>query len=252
MHRFNLSRYEQHVELPRVGIEGQKKLHAAKVLIVGSGGLGCPIALYLTAAGVGKIGLVDADHVEESNLQRQILFNNEDIQKQKVTAAKEKLDKLAHYQNIEAYPFFLDEKNAEDLIADYDVVIDATDNHIARLSINETCLKLGKPWVYGALFHFEGQLMVFNLHKDAPCFKCVFHNINEDSSLPTCKLAGILSTVPGVIGCMQATEALKIILDSQTRQDRGALHIINLLTYDMRTITVSKNPKCKTCSNDDC
>ena len=248
MNNINYSRYEQHIELPKVGLEGQEKIHSARVLIVGSGGLGNPVALYLTASGIGKIGIIDADRIEESNLQRQILFSNEDVAHTKVSVAKSKLDLMASNQNIVAYPYFLDKKNAESIIGNYDLVIDATDNHIARLIINKVCLTQKKPWIYGSVYHFEGQVMTFNNEEDSPCFTCVFSDINEDSTLPTCKSAGILSPVPGIVGCMQANEALKIILNLNSgNKHMHELCLIDFLNNDFKKINVLKNTLCNTC-----
>lgn len=248
MSGFCLSRYEQHIELPNVGVEGQEKIHDARVLIVGAGGLGCPASLYLMAAGVGHLGLVDQDVVDESNLQRQVLFGNADVGRKKVDAARGRLMQMENGQTVETYDFFLDCDNADNLISSYDVIIDASDNHLARLAVNEACLRHKKPWVYGALYHFEGQVMAFNgADYSAPCFKCVFSDLDENSNLPTCKSAGILGTVPGVIGCLQATEALKIILGLVRTEDYNRLKIINTLTYDINNIMTIKNENCSVC-----
>lgn len=248
MTNIRLSRYEQHIELPNVGVEGQEKIFNSKVLIVGAGGLGCPISLYLTAAGVGHIGIVDADCIEESNLQRQVLFGNDDVGREKVVVVKEQLSKRAHNQIIKIHNVFLNKENVEGLIQGYDVVVDATDNHQARLAINEACLKQKKAWVYGALYHFEGQIMVFNGgERSAPCFKCVFSDIDENSSLPTCKSAGVLSTIPGVIGCFQATDVLKLILGLNREDEHSRLKIINTLTYDVNNIMTTKRENCSVC-----
>ena len=248
---FSYSRFEQHIELPNVGIGGQEKISAASVLIVGCGGLGCPASLYLIAAGLGRLGLVDSDVVEKSNLQRQVLYGNEDLGKKKVDVAKEKLQQLSENQRIDSYDTFLNIDNANSLISEYDIIVDATDNHQARLIINQVCKKLKKPWVYGSLYHFEGQIMAFDFKReDTPCFSCIFSDIHETTSLPTCKSAGVLSTVPGVIGNLQATEVLKLILDLDHKNKAPTLHLINLLTYNFSGITVARNPNCKICGND--
>lgn len=250
MTKIQWSRYEQHFELPQVGLEGQEKIYASKILIVGVGGLGCPVALYLMAAGVGTIGLIDEDTVDPSNLQRQVLFNNMDLGRRKVDAAKEKLDKLSNGQVVITYPFFLNDANAEEIIKEYDLVIDASDNHIARLIVNKTCLEQDKPWVFGALYHFEGQIMHFNPKEGGPCFKCVFQNLDETSVLPTCKSAGILGPVAGVIGTMQAVEALKLLLGLSAGAC-GTLTLFNLLTYNFSSIKVARNLKCTACGDYD-
>lgn len=247
MGKFKLSRYEQHIDLLGVGIEGQEKINAARVLIVGVGGLGCPIAVYLTAAGIGTIGLIDADTVEESNLQRQILHYNSNINEYKVLSAKSKLDQLTDNQNIKIYKEFLDSENASSIIKEYDLVIDASDNHIVRLLINHICMEQGKPWVYGALYHFEGQYMSFNTNKTMPCFKCVFPQLDESTSLPTCKSAGVLSSIPGVIGSIQATEALKIIIGLTKEDDYNKLNLLNLERNSLQSMSIKKRHNCEVC-----
>ncbi len=245
MSQLKLSRYDQHIELPEVGIEGQKKIYNSRVLVIGAGGLGCPVALYLAGAGVGTIGLIDGDKVEESNLHRQVLYGINDIGHPKVERAAQRLSDMISNQKIKTYAFFLDDKNAEELIADYDLVVDATDNHITRLLINKICLKQNKPWVYGALYRFEGQTAIFN-GRNAPCFSCVFPGVNENSALPTCKTSGVLSPVPGVIGGMQALETLKVILglfdSSHTR-----LNIMNFLDGTQNNFNVQRNLDCVAC-----
>jgi sulfur-carrier protein adenylyltransferase/sulfurtransferase len=241
-----LSRYDQHIELPEVQVSGQKKLYNSKILIVGAGGLGCPVGLYLTGAGIGTIGLIDGDCVEESNLHRQVLYKAEDIGRLKAEVAKENLSKQGCNQIVKSYPHFLDKGNAQELISQYDLVIDATDNHIVRLLINKICLDLDKPWIYGALYRFEGQTAIFNGRSGA-CFSCLFPNVTEESALPTCKTSGVLSPVPGILGCMQALEAIKVIL-GLNEPNKTNMNIMDFLSNTQNKISVSKNPSCHACA----
>lgn len=247
MSGLKLSRYDQHIELPEVQVSGQKSLYNSKILIVGAGGLGCPVGLYLTGAGIGTIGLVDGDRVEESNLHRQILYTEADIGQFKAEVAQTRLSKQACNQVISAYTHYLDKDNAFDLIAQYDLIVDATDNHIVRLLINEVCLELDKPWIYGALYRFEGQTAIFN-GRSGPCFSCLFPNVTQETALPTCKTSGVLSPVPGIIGCMQALEATKVVLDLHDKKNT-ALNIMDFLENSQRKIKISKNPACVACSH---
>lgn len=247
MSTFQLARFEQHHELPQVGVEGQNKFHNAKVLVVGAGGLGCPALTYLVTAGIGTIGIVDEDKVSLSNLQRQFLYGNKDIGLSKVLRAEKRLSDLTHNQKIITYPYFLTEENAFELIKDYDIVIDATDNHRARLAINSICRKLKKPWVYGALYHFEMQLMVFpNQDQNEPCFQCLYSFLTKESTLPTCKSSGVLSSIPGILGSMQATETLKALLDKSIFD--AELLLINMLNHSFYKINIPQNKNCSVCS----
>lgn len=247
MSGLRLSRYDQHIELPEVQVSGQKSLYNSKVLIVGAGGLGCPVALYLTGAGIGTIGLVDGDRVEESNLHRQVLYTDADIGQFKAEVAHERLSKQAFNQVIKSYPQFLNKDNALKLIEQYDLIVDATDNHVVRLLINNICLKLDKPWIYGALYRFEGQTAIFH-GRSGPCFSCLFPNVTEETALPTCKTSGVLSPVPGIIGCMQALEATKVILGLQDKNNTN-LNIMDFLQNEQRKIRVFKNPTCAACGH---
>jgi len=245
MSGLKLSRYDQHIELREVKVEGQRKIYASRVLVVGAGGLGCPVSLYLTGAGVGTVGIIDGDRVESTNLPRQILYKESDIGSLKSEIAKDRLTEIACNQTIKHYPFFLSEENAADIIKDYDLVVDATDEHKARLLINKVCLALDKPWVYGALYRFEGQTAIFNGRRGA-CFTCLFPGVNSGSALPTCKTSGVLSPVPGIVGSMQALDAMKIILGLYRPEDTR-LNISNFLCGEQTQIVVPKNPECPAC-----
>lgn len=205
-----MERYQRHINLSEIGIKGQKKLTAAKVLVIGAGGLGCPALQYLTAAGVGTIGIVDFDYVERSNLQRQILFPTESIGRNKAVVAKEVLTKLNPEIEIFAYPEQLNSNNT-DLIKAYDIIVDATDNFSARYLISDASVVYKKPLVYGAIYKFEGQVSVFN-YQNGPTYRCLFPNPPKAGSVPNCEQTGVLGVLPGIIGCLQANEVLKLIL----------------------------------------
>ena len=200
-------RYNRHIILPQIGKEGQEKLFQAKVLVVGAGGLGSPILQYLTAAGIGKIGIVDADVVSISNLQRQILYKENQIGELKVEKAREALLQLNSNITITTYPFILDASNAETIIFDYDIVVGATDNFASRICINEVTKKLGKPFIHGSIEEFEGQISVFN-YKNGPSYTDLYSDTPEEATLPI----GVMGVLPGIIGSMQACEVIKIIL----------------------------------------
>jgi sulfur-carrier protein adenylyltransferase/sulfurtransferase len=204
-------RYNRHIILPEIGMEGQLLLKNSSVLVIGAGGLGCPVLQYLGAAGVGKIGIVDYDVVDESNLQRQILFTVHDIGKPKAEVAKARLLSNNPYINVEAIIQKIDKTNALEIIKDYDVVVDGSDNFATRYLINDACVLLSKPLVYGAIYKFEGQLSVFN-YKNGPSYRCIFPEQPTTDSLPTCSQVGVLGVLPGIIGTMQANEAIKVIL----------------------------------------
>lgn len=233
------------MDLPGVGPEGQLKIFNAKVLIVGMGALGCPAALYLTAAGIGEIGVIDGDVISTSNLARQIIYNNDNVGQKKVSVARDILTGRSDRQKITAYDQFLTAENAEEILSQYDLVIDATDNHLTRMLINRVCLAQKKSWIYGALYRFEGQTMVFG-KEDGPCYSCLFPNVTEESALPTCKSAGVLGPLPGVIGSIQAVHALQLILGTNTFAD-SALNLVDLLTYEIKRLNVTRNSECRIC-----
>lgn len=205
------NRYSRHLLLSEIGEQGQKKLKKAKILVIGAGGLGCPVLQYLTAAGVGKIGIVDFDQVEESNLQRQILYTVNDIGINKARAAQMKLAQLNPLVQIIAYDYELKATNALDLIRKYDLVIDGSDNFATRYLVNDACVITDKPLVYGAIFKFEGQVSVFN-YQGGASYRCLFAEPPVEGEAPNCSEIGVLGVLPGIIGCVQANEALKIVL----------------------------------------
>ena len=206
-----MGRYSRHIILSEIGQKGQDKLTNAKVLIVGAGGLGCPVLQYLTAAGIGTIGIIDFDIVEESNLQRQVLFGTSSLGKNKAIVAKERLTDLNNTITINAYPEKLTHQNALELFNHYDIIVDGTDNFSTRYLINDASLITNKPLVYGAIYKFEGQVAVFN-YNNGPSYRCLFPNTPEKNTIPNCSEIGVLGVLPGIIGSLQANEVLKIIL----------------------------------------
>lgn len=240
-----LRRYSRHLLLPQVGLEGQRKLKAASVLIVGVGGLGSPIAMYLAAAGVGRLGLVDADVVDESNLQRQIVHGQRTVGRLKVESARERLLDLNPHIRVDVYPVRLTRDNALDILRPYDIVVDGTDNFPTRYLLNDACVFLGKPFVYGSIYRFDGQVSVFDA-RHGPCYRCLFPQPPPPHLVPTCGMGGVFGVLPGVVGTIQATEVLKLILGI------GEPLIGRLLLYDaldmtFDTVQVPKNPKCPVC-----
>ena len=240
-----LRRYSRHLLLPQVGLEGQRKLKAASVLIVGVGGLGSPIAMYLAAAGVGRLGLVDADVVDESNLQRQIVHGQRTVGRLKVESARERLLDLNPHIRVDVYPVRLTRDNALDILRPYDIVVDGTDNFPTRYLLNDACVFLGKPFVYGSIYRFDGQVSVFDARR-GPCYRCLFPQPPPPHLVPTCGMGGVFGVLPGVVGTIQATEVLKLILGI------GEPLIGRLLLYDaldmtFDTVQVPKNPKCPVC-----
>src|ERR1700758_543621 len=204
-------RYSRHLIMPEVGMEGQLKLKAAKVLLIGTGGLGAPLGLYLTAAGVGKIGLVDFDVVDFTNLQRQITFGTSDVGKPKTGAAKARLSNLNPDIEITTYETRLTSENALELFKDYDIIVDGTDNFPTRYLVNDACILLGKPNVYGSIFRFEGQVTVFGM-PDGPCYRCLYPEPPPPGLVPSCAEGGVLGVLPGIVGSIQAMETIKLIL----------------------------------------
>lgn len=239
-------RYARHFNLAGVGREGQSRLRQARVLVVGCGGLGSPAAYYLTAAGVGTLGLVDADAVDVSNLQRQILHTTRDIGKPKVISAMEKLRALNPNVRILAYQERLHEGNAEELISRFDVVVDACDNFETRLIANEVCVRLGKPFVHGAVLGFIGQVMTV-MPGQGPCYRCLFGDVPGKDSVPGPDQVGLLAPIPGVIGSIQAVEAMKVILGLGDLLV-GRMLIFDGLRMDVSLVQVGKDPSCAVCS----
>src|SRR5260221_13702907 len=206
-----VARYSRHLIMPEVALEGQKRLKAARVLLIGAGGLGSPLGLYLAAAGVGRIGLVDFDVVDFSNLQRQILHGTADVGRPKLQSAKDRLLAINPEIEIATYETSLTSKNALDLFRDYDVIVDGTDNFPTRYLVNDACVLLGKPNAYGSIFRFEGQASVFAF-TGGPCYRCLYPEPPPPGLVPSCAEGGVLGVLPGVIGTIQATEAIKLIL----------------------------------------
>ena len=234
-----LQRYSRHILLPEVNKSGQEKLKSAKVLVIGAGGLGCPVLLYLVSAGVGTIGIIDFDTVSLSNLHRQVLYTENDINKAKVHVAKQNLEKLNPHTQINAYNKSLTTTNARKLIADYDIIIDGSDNFSTRYLVNDACILENKPLVYGAIQQFEGQISVFN-YKGGPSYRCLFPELPDASIIPSCSEAGVLGVLPGIIGTQMASETIKIILEKGEVLS-GKLVLINILNNIYQTIRFNKN-----------
>ncbi|MGE0561858.1 MAG: molybdopterin-synthase adenylyltransferase MoeB [Flavobacteriales bacterium] len=232
-------RYSRHLLLDKVGEVGQEKLKSAKVLVIGAGGLGCPVLQYLTAAGVGTIGIIDFDNVDETNLQRQILFTIHDIGKNKALAAKERLEQLNPFVLFNIYTEKLTPKNAIQIFKNYDIVVDGTDNFSTRYLVNDAAVITQKPLVYGAIYKFEGQVSVFN-YKNGPTYRCLFPEPPQAGSVPSCSDVGVIGVLPGIIGIQQANEAIKIILEIGT-QLSGKLLMYDALTGNSIVLNVSRS-----------
>jgi molybdopterin/thiamine biosynthesis adenylyltransferase/rhodanese-related sulfurtransferase len=238
-------RYSRHLILPDVGLEGQKKLKRARVLLVGVGGLGSPAALYLSAAGVGTLGLVDFDVVDATNLQRQILHGTSAIGRRKLDSARDRIEDLNPNVKVEAHETPLTSRNALEIISTYDIVVDGTDNFQTRYLVNDACVLLGKPNVYGSIYRFEGQASVFATG-DAPCYRCLFREPPPPGLVPSCAEGGVLGVLPGIIGTIQSTEALKLILGiGETLA--GRLLLVDALRMRFRTLNLRKDPACPAC-----
>ena len=238
-------RYSRHLIMPEVGMEGQLKLKAARVLLIGTGGLGAPLGLYLTAAGVGNIGLVDFDVVDFTNLQRQVTFGTSDVGKPKTEAARARLSNLNPDVKITTYEARLTSENALDLFKDYDVIVDGTDNFPTRYLVNDACLLLGKPNVYGSIFRFEGQASVFAT-EEGPCYRCLYPEPPPPGLVPSCAEGGVLGILPGLVGVMQATEVIKLIL-GVGEPLVGRLLLFDALSMRFRELKLRKNPDCPVC-----
>ena len=240
-----LSRYDRHIIIPDFGFEGQKKLKAAKVLVIGSGGLGSPSLLYLAAAGVGTIGIIDFDVVDDSNLQRQVLFGVDEIGKPKVEAAKKRLESLNPHITIKVYNEQLTSKNALDIIKDYDVVADGTDNFPTRYLVNDACVLLDKPNVYGSIFQFEGQVSVFNYRdkngEPGPNYRDLYPSPPPPGLVPSCAEGGVLGVLPGIIGSLQALEVIKVITGIGETLS-GRFFIFDALNFETRIFKIKRNP----------
>ena len=238
------ARYNRHIIIPEFGLAGQQKLKGAKVLVIGSGGLGSPVLLYLAAAGVGTLGIVDFDVVDDSNLQRQVLFGVTEIGKPKVEAAKQRLQGLNPHINIVTYNTQLTSQNALDIVKDYDVVADGTDNFPTRYLVNDACVLLNKPNVYASIFQFEGQVSVFN-YTDAkgntgPNYRDLYPTPPPPGLVPNCSEGGVLGVLPGIIGCLQASEVIKVITGIGDNLS-GRFFVFDALTFETRTFNISRN-----------
>ena len=238
-------RYSRHLIMPEVGLEGQLKLKRARVLMIGTGGLGAPLGLYLAAAGVGHLGLVDFDVVDSSNLQRQVTFTTADVGKPKSEAAKARLLALNPMIEIEAYETRLTSDNALELFRDYDIIVDGTDNFPTRFLVNDACLLLGKPNVYGSIFRFEGQATVFG-YPGGPCYRCLYPEPPPPGLVPSCAEGGVLGVLPGIVGTIQAMETIKLILGSGVPLV-GRLLLFDALSMRFRELKLRKNPACPLC-----
>ncbi len=243
-----IARYSRHLLLPEVGLEGQQKLKAAKVLCVGTGGLGSPLAFYLAAAGIGTLGLVDFDVVDESNLQRQIIHTTKDVGRPKIDSAAEKLKALNPYMNVVKHETMLTSANALEIIRDYDIVADGTDNFPTRYLVNDACVLTGKPNAYGSIFRFEGQASVFAT-KEGPCYRCLYPEPPPPGLVPSCAEGGVLGILPGLVGVIQATEVIKLIL-GKGEPLIGRLLLVDSLGMHFRELKLRKNPDCPVCGNE--
>jgi molybdopterin/thiamine biosynthesis adenylyltransferase/rhodanese-related sulfurtransferase len=238
-------RYSRHLIMPEVGMEGQLKLKKAKVLLIGTGGLGAPLGLYLAAAGVGKLGLVDFDVVDFTNLQRQVTFGTSDVGKAKSAAARARLSNLNPDIQVEAFETKLTSENALELFRDFDIIVDGTDNFPTRYLVNDACVLLGKPNVYGSIFRFEGQVTIFGM-PGGPCYRCLYPEPPPPGLVPSCAEGGVLGVLPGIVGSIQAMETIKLILGTG-RNLTGRLLLFDALEMGFREFKLRKNPKCPMC-----
>ncbi len=238
-------RYSRHLIMPEVGMEGQLKLKAAKVLMIGTGGLGAPLGLYLAAAGVGRIGMVDFDVVDSTNLQRQVIHGTKDIGRPKLDSAADRMHDVNPYVEIEKYETRLSSENALELFKDYDVVVDGTDNFPTRYLVNDACILTGKPNVYGSIFRFEGQATVFG-YENGPCYRCLYPEPPPPGLVPSCAEGGVLGILPAVVGSIQATETIKLILGKGETLS-GRLLLYDAFNMKFRELKLRKNPDCPVC-----
>ncbi len=240
-----IRRYSRHLIMPEVGTEGQRKLKAARVLMIGGGGLGSPIGLYLAAAGIGTLGLVEFDTVDESNLHRQVLYGRSDVGRPKLDAALGRLHEVNPHIDLVPHNTRLDSSNALDLFRDYDVVVDGTDNFPTRYLVNDACVLLGKPNVYGSIFRFEGQVSIFWAEK-GPCYRCLFPEPPPPGLVPSCAEGGVLGVLPGIIGSLQANEVIKLVIGAGEPMI-GRLLLFDALRMRFRELKLKKDPGCPVC-----
>ncbi|MDR1985617.1 MAG: molybdopterin-synthase adenylyltransferase MoeB [Treponema sp.] len=249
-----ISRYSRHLLLPELGIEGQRRLKAARVLVVGTGGLGAPLLLYLAAAGVGILGIVDFDFVEASNLQRQVIHGTRDIGRPKVASAQDRIKSINPYCKVIPYNTMLTSENALEILKDYDVVADGTDNYQTRYLVNDACVLLGIPNVYGSIFQFEGQASVFYA-KQGPCYRCLYPEPPPPGLVPSCAEGGVIGVLPGMVGTIQANEVIKLIAGSGTNSPNQSAGLVGrLLLFDawkmkFRELRIDKDPGCPICGD---
>ncbi|MBI3891142.1 MAG: molybdopterin-synthase adenylyltransferase MoeB [Candidatus Wallbacteria bacterium] len=238
-------RYSRHLLMPEVGVAGQLKLKSASVLIVGAGGLGAPLGLYLAAAGVGRLGLVDCDRIDATNLHRQVLYTSEDVGKPKLAVAAQRLRGVNPHVDLRLHETRLTSENAEEIARDYDIVADGTDNFATRYLVNDLCVLLGKPNVYGSIYRFEGQASVFDARR-GPCYRCLYPQPPPPGLVPSCAEGGVLGILPGIIGLIQATETVKLILE-QGEPLIGRLLLFDALGMSFRELRLEKSPACPVC-----
>lgn len=243
-----IRRYSRHLILPEVGLAGQKKIKSTKVLCIGAGGLGSPIAMYLAAAGIGKIGIVDFDTVDFSNLQRQIIHGTDDVGRPKAESAKETIASINPNVEVVIHNTRISSENALDLVGQYDIVVDGTDNFPTRYLTNDACVLLKKPNVYGSIFRFEGQASVFAPHLGGPCYRCLYPEPPPPGMVPSCAEGGVLGVLPGIIGCIQATEILKLALGKGSSLI-GRLVLFNALDMKFRELKLRRDPSCPICGD---
>ncbi len=239
-------RYARHLSLPMVGLEGQEKLQRARVLCIGAGGLGSPLLMYLAAAGVGHLGIVDFDCVDASNLQRQVIHGTESVGHLKAESARQTIQRLNPHVEVTIHPVRLDRHNALEILGPYDIVADGTDNFPTRYLVNDACALLRKPWVYGSVFQFEGQASFFHPAAQGPCYRCLFPEPPAPGTVPSCAEGGVFGVLPGIIGCIQATEIIKFIL-GQEGLLLGRLLSFQALEMKFREIRLRKDPHCPLC-----
>jgi adenylyltransferase/sulfurtransferase len=240
-----LQRYARHIILPGVELAGQERLKAARVLVIGAGGLGSPVALYLAAAGIGTLGLVDFDVVDVSNLQRQLLHGTSDVGRTKLDSARDRIRDVNPHVRVVPHATRLTSSNALEILRGYDVVVDGTDNFSTRYLVNDACVLLGIPNVYGSIFRFEGQASVFST-ADGPCYRCLFPEPPPPGLVPSCAEGGVLGVLPGLIGTIQATEAIKLVLGVGSSL-AGRLLLVDALTMEMRSVKLRRDPQCPAC-----
>src|SRR3989442_3160590 len=241
-----IRRYSRHLILPEVGLSGQKKICSASVLCIGAGGLGSPIAMYLAAAGIGKLGIVDFDKVDFSNLQRQILHTDADVGRPKAQSARETINSINPGVEVVIHDTRLTSENAIEIITKYDIVVDGTDNFPTRYLTNDACVLLKKPNVYGSSFRFEGQASVFAPHLGGPCYRCLYPEPPPPGMVPSCAEGGVLGVLPGIVGCIQATEILKLALGKGSSLI-GRLLLFNALDMKFREVKLRRDPQCPLC-----